>query len=593
MKSYEKSAIGALFNCFPNSYFLHNSVMLKAEPKWLNILERADDIIDQERIAYAVRRALRRADYELVRVQTEGGNTNFREVDRQLNRRKFSIRRYRQVISNISPCTFICQTCGYFVHFNEEDLAKGKIKKTDLMCHSCGESVALKQVVHIFTHSLCGNVGHIEPKSCPVCREKLKLKINYSSFGNSYWGCKNNCQLPTYHRDVWTLCSVCRELSEENRRMVPKPAGSAIKPCSLTMVDINSDLGWEEIARQRCGISGETKRQILRNSCKKPDGNLDESKWLAYKMILDNGNRSVQERLFMEVAKDIPELNRNREEIVNALNGNEPNDEIKRLLAEYDGSVSAVKEAELRMEDDFKELVLRIRNNVSQEFKIYPKYIDNLSLETILYGYQVGSSDMGKARILTFDQRLESYLIALKIKTEAILFELDLGQVSKWIESCIGREISSIDLSKHLIGIELEHMATDEIYKITETLLHTLSHLLIRHSELYTGLSRDSFSEMIFTPALAFLIYCNYGSELGALKATVSSHYIISWMRDSIYSARECANDPTCLNGNINNAAACHACLFLAERNCNSLWNSRLDRRLIVSHGKDRGYIDI
>jgi hypothetical protein len=563
MKELEQTALRTIYQNFPDAFFLINSVMHISKRNWREIFSKAD-IVDPDRLERTVRRMVAKADEDV------GIPWRFSQYH------KFEFHEFRQVMAEVSPTVFVCTNpnCGYAIDLGHK-LRNSQLTQRDLFCKEC--SGLLKQVIHVFTHSTCGTVSQIELKKCPKCKKELRLRIFHSEFGRSRWEC------PECHNksDLYMFCPKCSSSDDEARRMRPMPAGSAIKPSSIAVVDINSDMDWEEVAKKRLGIVTLTLRELILREY----GSDPFMKMAAMEAL--NSSEIKRKQFYEAFLEKHPEYRKNPEEIIRNI-GKDPCDDAKRLMAEYHGTLEVSEKYEAHI------IPPPIESLIYREFRSAIRYMDNLPLQRLVYGYQVGSGDTSLAKIMTFDERNTSHVIAHRINTEAILVELVPQHVATWINNKLNLDIGETDLHKRLIGAQKNDIKHDKVYTSIEKLLHSLSHLLIRNSELYTGLSRDSLSEMIFTPVMAFAIFCQDGSELGALKTTCSSPNILSWFRQAKNAARECAYDPLCLHGNLREgAAACHACLFIAERNCNGFWNNSLDRRCVSDPIENKGYFDV
>ena len=95
-------------------------------------------------------------------------------------------------------------------------------------------------------------------------------------------------------------------------------------------------------------------------------------------------------------------------------------------------------------------------------------------------------------------------------------------------------------------------------------LLHTVSHICIKHAALLCGLDATSLSEYLFPSTLSFAIYCNhrFGATIGALTALFEQTLDL-WLA-ALEDSRQCVYDPVCREFN----GSCHACSHLAETSC-------------------------
>lgn len=160
-------------------------------------------------------------------------------------------------------------------------------------------------------------------------------------------------------------------------------------------------------------------------------------------------------------------------------------------------------------------------------------------------------------------------------KTEGIAFVINKHRICEWlkansfIEDVPSTEEETFDFFANL---DITHPA----FKPVKTILHTLSHMLIRRSSLYTGLDEMSCSEILFPPAAAFFIYSTNTINIGGFQY-VFENELHSWFDDIIFDAEECTVDPSC----IMEKGACFACMYLPEFVCSN-FNYDLDRDAFV-----------
>jgi len=161
--------------------------------------------------------------------------------------------------------------------------------------------------------------------------------------------------------------------------------------------------------------------------------------------------------------------------------------------------------------------------------------------------------------------------------TEGILIELDKIKVCNWlIENRILDCVRKPTNEKEATAILLKIQANTQEYTKLKVLIHTLSHLLIKRSSIYTGLDSDSCSELLFVNNAAFLIYATSNINIGGF-AFVFEHSLTDWFRDIQLEISECTFDPTC----IFEKGACFSCLYLPEYVC-SEFNKDLDRDVFI-----------
>lgn len=166
-------------------------------------------------------------------------------------------------------------------------------------------------------------------------------------------------------------------------------------------------------------------------------------------------------------------------------------------------------------------------------------------------------------------------IYAYPFETEGILIDLDKIKTCGWLYQNGLIERMPEDVSKATETL-LQIEENSEAHKALKTLLHTLSHILIRRSSLYTGLDSNSCGELIFVNPAAILIYSTSIVNIGGFEF-VFEHSLKEWFRDVEIEATECTFDPAC----ITERGACFSCLYLPEHVCTE-FNQYLDRGVLV-----------
>ncbi|MFQ6060156.1 MAG: hypothetical protein ACE5KV_02525 [Thermoplasmata archaeon] len=161
---------------------------------------------------------------------------------------------------------------------------------------------------------------------------------------------------------------------------------------------------------------------------------------------------------------------------------------------------------------------------------------------------------------------LKTYLYSYE--TEGLLFQFDIESILRWLEA------NDVSVSHKKTPAETLHALTPEsdAYEKVETLLHTLAHTLIATSEVFTGLSRDSLSEILFPGSGAIFLYSTSQINVGSFKY-VFEHNMFDWLSQVEFEVMDCTFDPAC----IESRGACFSCLYLPEFVC-CMFNASLDR---------------
>ncbi|MCJ7445994.1 MAG: hypothetical protein MUO26_15990 [Methanotrichaceae archaeon] len=171
------------------------------------------------------------------------------------------------------------------------------------------------------------------------------------------------------------------------------------------------------------------------------------------------------------------------------------------------------------------------------------------------------------------------HVYAYPFRTEGLLIDLDKIRVCEWLyrNDLIKEKPRSENEAKQIL---MDIKLNMDSYIALSTLLHTLSHLLIRRSSLYTGLDSDSCSELIFANSASILIYSTSSINIGGLQF-VFEHSLSDWFKEIEFDTDECTLDPAC----IFEKGACFSCMYLQEYICTG-FNQLLDRDVFL--GKKR-----
>ena len=229
--------------------------------------------------------------------------------------------------------------------------------------------------------------------------------------------------------------------------------------------------------------------------------------------------------------------------------------------------------------------------------------LEKVPIIQVAYGYTRGKLDPKECVLKAFPNKESQNTIKLyanEINTEAIILEFDREKIGKWLESnkIIGKWDAKDLLDQKawfLENIDLEMItkfegvvdSDSEKGRITNsvfTLLHTISHALIKQIPMYAGIAADSMGEIIFPNIPAIMIFSNSqaGFNIGELHELYRNR-IYPWVDTVIDSTRisGCVYDPICFE----EESACHYCMFLHEVSC-GYFNKALRRDHLFSGGK-------
>lgn len=208
--------------------------------------------------------------------------------------------------------------------------------------------------------------------------------------------------------------------------------------------------------------------------------------------------------------------------------------------------------------------------------------IDRFPILTGHYGYTRGGQDPGQSRLRVFREKM-SYVVHGDLgATEALLFRLSPPAVRDWLSER-GHRIDEADGSREAYEAILRAMGNDASqspvgHEVT-TLVHSISHRMVRHAAFFAGIDRNALSELLFPTTLAFVMYAvpRGGFVLGGLQALFEND-LHDLLERAVHDESRCALDPGC--GANPRGAACAVCLHLGEPSCR-MYNTALDRKIM------------
>ena len=218
------------------------------------------------------------------------------------------------------------------------------------------------------------------------------------------------------------------------------------------------------------------------------------------------------------------------------------------------------------------------------------------------YGYTRKEQFGDRIKLRGFPREMKKRNIyAARLETEGVIFEIDRKRIIDWLlknlfisDSDKPKSDSEYDLKMWFLdkiqtGLITPFTEIDEtsykgkITKAVYTLIHSISHALIREAAEVCGLDKSSLSEYILPNIPAIFIYCanSQGFSMGALYSAFQSQFD-KWLKHAKENSKKCIFDPIC----INHDKACAGCLFLNEVSCKH-FNKDLDRSYLC------GYFDV
>lgn len=193
------------------------------------------------------------------------------------------------------------------------------------------------------------------------------------------------------------------------------------------------------------------------------------------------------------------------------------------------------------------------------------------------------------------DDNRQSWLPAIETLGEGLFIALDRLQVEEWaaIDFAAGRERTLGQNAKKAADLR----GQDPIpVSIVETLIHTLSHIIIDQLSLEAGYPASSIRERLYVGAdqVGVLLYTassDSAGSLGGIAAQAGPQRLGDSLSEGLFRTSWCSADPVCIESrgsgtDARNLAACHCCVLVPETSC-ELFNGNLDRGVLFGvHGQ-------
>ncbi|MDG6916936.1 MAG: hypothetical protein JRM85_05005 [Nitrososphaerota archaeon] len=535
MASFKKSKQYALYRLLPDYYVNDRGFVQRVVPDPNGVREIALSTSERARIDRLLRARLR--GYQ--------GDPNIAHY-------KFKFVEHVLVNRTLDPDVFLCPRCNTVYTLKAlRNSGRNVIAFRCLNSH-CKEK--LKQIPFLWVHPVCGSIEQMRSSLCPQCHQKyLGLRLNGNDLSRSEWVCPDSTCGYTSRTTYPRFSQVCSNCWSQGRRqqfmMSLLPAIKVYRPQRFSSFNLSGD--WRKLLGEWFGV--QTKSPVLDQL---PD-------WMKKKMEEDeNYRRSVLEP-FGETGEELQGL-------LDELGIDEKDAQSWDTVQELTDLAGLWQRRDVVGRMDADEDTSKV---LSEMFKLQAWYCDGIPIMDVVFGSLIGSSDKQSAALRLIDGGTASEKLAFvrPFTTEGVLFRLEPSSVQEWLAA--NGHPAEGDVRRHLLGAT----GFDPALAGVKTLLHSMSHLLIRTSEIYSGVSRETLSEVVFPRSLSFLVYNTRGSELGMLRTTFEAQ-MPRWLYAARAKALKCVNDPLCAR----QRTPCYACMFIAERNCPD-FNTDLDRDILVT----------
>ena len=219
--------------------------------------------------------------------------------------------------------------------------------------------------------------------------------------------------------------------------------------------------------------------------------------------------------------------------------------------------------------------------------------LEDFPLLTLRYGYTRGPSTPGQARLRRYAARDGGIAVHGQLaRTEGLLFRLDPMAVSRWLvarghfdEAASTADQARLSVLRSGPMPDPYDDAAPSVASDVLTLVHSMSHRLIRRIASLAGIERDAVAEYLVPEHLAFVLYAATRGDfvLGGMQALFQQDLDLA-VNDVADGERRCPLDPGCRQ----HGRACVACLHIGEPSCR-YFNRFLDRDVLFAG--DDGYV--
>ncbi len=567
------------------------------------------------------KRVLKRIENEIKIFSNRSGfPDNLSEDDYEIMEPKY-------IYVDANPLTFYCKKCKSAFSYQSAEQMK-KLTKGKYCCQKCSGKLQQFDLIH---SCRCGWAGPIQVSPCSNKEHgfnHIKFK-DHKDIRNRKWLC-NACGK---EKPLLRFCPECKT----KLFLSPFRQFDVFIPKTLAMIDlIRTDQSYGNFTQQ------DPEEQFLEKPYvqKLIHANyLDISNLKGIRKIIkqveeEDVNQDYETLLNEKIAELMSyglEEAVARPAAINALNVNNPDNKLNEIETKvnsiihttpeqlYQNSLNlleyqAVKNSKSisNIDNAIEKAKLLSSSSNPDEFKsIVKKYgftnvqaCSGVPMLFTSYGYVRKDSSPTKVKLRGFpkDRELENTskkpIYGTKLETEGILFEFDRKRIIEWLlqNNLIDREAynvpDNLEDEQALKAWFLTHMNPNGInrheeidtqYTVTKhvyTLIHTISHLLMKKAADLCGLSIDSLSEYIFPGIPSVFIYCHnaQGFKLGAM-FNLFEAFLDKWLINSVENADNCLYDPIC----IEDKGACLGCVHINEISCEH-FNKDLNRAYLIGN---------
>ena len=514
--------------------------------------------------------------------------------------------------ADLFPLTFICNECGKAYSFDSIERFRNQFTRSGYRC-TCGGG--LRQL-DLINYHICGKVSSLRVRGCPTHGfSHIVLQTgNSSRISNWRWRCKI-CGVETGKVMGW--CDECNQPMET----APFRKSQVFYPHSISLINtkgISSSESYDNpdtlrlYIAQYLGVISPEEYADYQDTAR-ADSKQEEAERIRQNMI----QQGIPEEIIQQVigTPSSSDRHQKRQEalqeterglsldndaliaIVSSLQSFQDTialpgaKEVNRVLSEAQARNDPNLSRIARFPDALK------RAGISEAY-----VVNDLPVISAVFGYSRSTTDPGECVLRGFapDTKYpdKTPIYVNPTETEGIVIVFDRWRILRWLqENEFISEIPNRNDERELKQWFLRNIKTSDIpvydeissafaeTKLVYTLIHTISHTLLRKGAGLVGMDKDSLAEIIFPEVPAVAIYTNnaHDFQIGGMH-TLFETGIIPWIDMAFESAETCLYDPVCISSD----ASCHACLHISEISCVH-FNRDLGRHYLVGRENERG----
>lgn len=213
---------------------------------------------------------------------------------------------------------------------------------------------------------------------------------------------------------------------------------------------------------------------------------------------------------------------------------------------------------------------------------------ENVPVTNIAYGYTRVSPEVGltfpdQAILNVYKGKNDRYqFYSTKLLTEGVFIKLNTKLFIQWLRDNIltsnNERIFVVTNDNPAIDLFNNFIRSGTSNQVITSVLHTISHIILKEIASASGLEVTSVSEMIFPEVGGIFIYStsNEGVILNSIKTAITKRLKII-LRKSLEDMLSCSLKSIC---NSKEVSACLGCIFISEISC-TMFNHNLNRKYL------------